>query len=220
MGVHHTSFGLPRPFRSRVRSMHVTDRQTDIILWCPFLGRSGVISWTEYSDHSLWQSGSAALTALVDGEWRISIPTESKPPEPYLNNRWLNPRNEAQHQIWCKSVQTGFIGKWLKYNMPVLWILCVTTGPYNATECVKDLNFLLLVTSKLQQITDANVSQKNTSTSISVSFFFTNLFIISLWITILFTAFFLLLCKNNITSRRTTNNYIFEYFLLIFTDFF
>ena len=29
MGFHPASFGLPRPFRSRVRSRHLTDRRTD-----------------------------------------------------------------------------------------------------------------------------------------------------------------------------------------------
>ena len=62
MGFHAANFVLPKPFRSRVRSRHATDRQTDttIILQCPlaprapaFIRRSGhnvitIRQWPKY----------------------------------------------------------------------------------------------------------------------------------------------------------------------------
>jgi len=47
MALHRTNFGLSRPFRSRVRSRHATDRQTDTAhhFIMPSLRRSGRDKW-------------------------------------------------------------------------------------------------------------------------------------------------------------------------------
>jgi len=51
MGFHPASFDLPRPFRSRVRPRHATDRQTDgrTFYNVPFLRGTGITKQLQFT---------------------------------------------------------------------------------------------------------------------------------------------------------------------------
>ena len=57
-------------------------------------------------------------TGFVSGRWQFSTPTKSTPLDRSPKNLLLviTSATPTAGQIWCKSVQGGLLGKWVKYN--------------------------------------------------------------------------------------------------------
>ena len=73
-----------------------------------------------YTYHGLRGSASLVLTAtgFVNGRWQFSTPTESTPLDRSPKNlvEVITSATARLCQIWCKSVDGGLLGKWVKYN--------------------------------------------------------------------------------------------------------
>jgi len=69
---------------------------------------------------TVWTVVQTGLTATFNSyrNRQISTPTKSIPLNRSTQNRhnWLHPRGDPLYQIWCKSVNSGLLGKWVKYN--------------------------------------------------------------------------------------------------------
>ena len=70
--------------------------------------------------HGLRGSASPVLTAtgFVNGRWHFRALQNKHPLTDHKKiwYRWLRRRPLRLHQIWCKSVDGGLLGKWVKYN--------------------------------------------------------------------------------------------------------
>ena len=80
----------------------------------------GTFQWIQSSSiQCTWRiiTGCAA-TGFVNGRWQFSTPQNKHPLTDHQKiwYRWLCRRPLRLRQIWCKSVDGGLLGKWVKYN--------------------------------------------------------------------------------------------------------
>jgi len=66
------------------------------------------------------------VTGFVNGRWQFSTPPPQNP-HPFTDHqqncyRWLSRRPLWLCQTWCKSINGGLLGKWVKYNEHLFYL--------------------------------------------------------------------------------------------------
>ena len=93
MGFHPANFGLPRPFRSQVRSRHATDRRTDIahhfIMHTTYGGRVGIISKNRNETPNYKLTDSATETISEDGFAKLVSDWYNRMQKTVWNQNWF-----------------------------------------------------------------------------------------------------------------------------------
>ena len=81
---------------------------------------SWIISWPW--NHSLNGNSDKVNGDLQIGKFQPPTKSASLNQSKKIRHSWLCPRGDPLYQIWYKSNDWGFLGKWVKYNNKLLFI--------------------------------------------------------------------------------------------------